>query len=104
MPAVTATQIATSPWHSCALGKDHQENPDQVPNAYDDEPSTAWATQVYQTSDFSGLKPGVGLLVDLRKATALHTVQVAFTAAGAHVEVRTSDTAPGDPEQMRLVA
>ena len=86
------------------LGADHQENPDQVPNVSDDEPSTAWATQVYKTADFSGLKPGVGLLIDLRKTTALHTVQVAFTAAGAHVEVRVADTAPSNPEQMRLVA
>ncbi|MCU1624947.1 MAG: hypothetical protein JWL79_3792 [Frankiales bacterium] len=86
------------------LGRDHQENPDQVRNAYDDEPSTAWVTQSYQTADFSGLKPGVGLLIDLRRTHALHTVSVAFTAQGAHVEVRVSDTAPTTLAQLRPVA
>jgi hypothetical protein len=86
------------------LGKDHQENTGQVPNAVDDDPSTAWVTQAYKTADFSGLKPGVGLLIDLGKPTALHTVTVGFTAAGARVEVRVSDVPPSGPDVMRLVA
>lgn len=86
------------------LGKDREENPDQVQNAVDGSASTAWVTQAYKTADFSGLKPGVGLLLDLRKPTDLHTVVVAFTAAGADVEVRVADTAPTALEQTRVVA
>lgn len=86
------------------FGADHQENPNQVSNAHDDDPSTAWVTQSYNTAQFSGLKSGVGLLVDLRAARVVHSVQVAFTAPGAHVEVRVSDTAPSGPDAARLVA
>lgn len=86
------------------LGKDHQENTGQVPNAVDDDPSTAWVTQAYKTADFSGIKPGVGLLVDLRKPTALHTVTVGFTAPGTRVEVRIANEPPSGPDGTVLVA
>jgi hypothetical protein len=86
------------------LGRDHQENPDQVQNATDDEPTTAWATQSYKTAEFSGLKSGVGLLIDLRKPTALHSATVAFTSPGTSVELRVSETAPAGPNTMQLVA
>ncbi len=85
-------------------GKDHEENPDQVQNAVDGSANTAWVTQAYKTEDFSGIKPGVGLLLDLTKVTTLHTVQVAFTAAGADVQVRVADTAPTSLDQTRPVA
>ena len=75
-------------------GTDGQENTDQVPNAIDGVPATAWTTSRYKTATFGGLKTGVGLLLDLGKPTDLHTVQVGFTAAGAKVELRVSDTAP----------
>ena len=86
------------------LGRDHQENTGQVPNAVDDDPSTAWVTQAYKTPDFSGIKPGVGLLIDLGRPTALHTITVGFTAPGARVEVRVADEAPKGPDDTRLVA
>ena len=86
------------------FGADHQENPSQAPNAIDDEPTTAWTTQVYKTADFSGLKPGVGLLLDLRTPHALHTVTVALTAPGADVELRVSATPPTSSTTMSLVA
>ena len=85
-------------------GGDRQENPSQVQNAIDDEPTTAWATQTYKTADFSGLKPGVGLLLDLRTSRALHTVTVALTAPGADVQLFVSDAPPATPTTMSLVA
>ena len=86
------------------FGADHQENPGQVRNAVDDEPTTAWATQAYKSADFSGLKPGVGLLLDLRTRRDVHTVTVALTAAGADVELRVSDAPPATSDRMSLVA
>jgi hypothetical protein len=85
-------------------GGDGQENADQVPNATDGVPGTAWATSRYRTATFGGLKKGVGLLLDLGKPTALRTVQVGFSAAGADVELRVGDTLPTDESSLRLVA
>lgn len=83
---------------------DHTENPDQVPNATDGDPATAWTTSLYRTAAFGGLKPGVGLLIDLGRPTALHRVQVGFSAPGASVELRVGDTAPADERALRAVA
>ena len=83
---------------------DGQENPDQVLNATDADPTTAWVTQRYRTAAFSGLKPGVGLLLDLGRARPLHRLQVAFTAAGAHVQLRVATTAPQTLDDTRVVA
>jgi hypothetical protein len=83
---------------------DKQENPDQAHNAVDPDITTAWVTQRYRTARFSGLKPGVGLLIDLGKVRALHRVQVAFTATGTHVELRLADKPPDTLDDTRLVA
>jgi hypothetical protein len=83
---------------------DKQENPDQVRNAVDLDATTAWVTQRYRTASFSGLKPGVGLLVDLGARRDLHRMQVAFTASGAHVELLVSDGRPSTLADLSLVA
>lgn len=83
---------------------DGQENRDQVPNATDGDPSTAWSTSRYRTAAFSGLKPGVGLLLDLGAVRTLRTVSVAFTLAGADVELRVADDLPRRAEDTRVVA
>jgi hypothetical protein len=83
---------------------DKQENPDQVRNAVDLDPTTSWVTQRYRTAKFSGLKPGVGLLLDLGSSRPLTRVLVAFTASGAHVQLRVAATAPDTLDATRLVA
>jgi len=83
---------------------DGQENPDQVLNATDPDPTTAWVTQRYRTASFSGLQPGVGLLVDLGRVRAVRRLQVAFTSAGAHVELRVATTAPQSLDDTRVAA
>ncbi len=83
---------------------DGQENPDQVPNAIDADASTAWTTDLYNTSTFGGLKSGVGLLLDLGRVRPVHRVQVGFTAPGAHVELLVSDTKPRSDTDARPVA
>ena len=87
---------------------DGQESPDQVHNAVDGDPSTAWHTSRYTTSAFGGLKPGVGLLVDLTKVATLSSVSVAFTTPGTTVELRVApapyETVPGDAANFQTVA
>lgn len=101
---VRAVDLAQVPVRDFDPDGDQQENPDQVRNAVDGVPSTAWATDLYRTALFGGLKPGVGLLLDLGKVTDVHALQVGFSATGASVELRTSIDAPADEKAMQVVA
>ncbi len=83
---------------------DGAENPDQVVNAYDGDTSTAWLTSTYRTARLGGLKPGVGLLVDLQRPTAVGRVDVGLVTPGAGVELRAGDSLGSTAEGLRLVA
>lgn len=50
------------------------ENENLIPRAYDEDPTTAWMTERYATAAFGGLKPGVGMLVDLGTPSAVGRV------------------------------
>lgn len=108
-PTPGASPVARIPLQRLAIRDfdplgDGQENPDQVRNATDRDATTSWVTQRYRSASFSGLKPGVGLLVDLGRVRPLHRFEVAFTATGAHVELRVADTVPGSLDDTRVVA
>jgi eukaryotic-like serine/threonine-protein kinase len=88
-------------------GGDHDpfgsgEHPDDVPNAFDGDPSTTWQTQQYFNSpEMGGLKPGVGMWVDLGSSHAVSEITVGTTNPGADLTIYTGDDAPGsgtDPE------
>lgn len=83
---------------------DGQENPDQVINVTDGDATTAWSTSRYRSPGFSGLKPGVGLVLDLGAVRTVRSVQVAFTAKGAAVELRAAVAAPRAADDARVVA
>jgi eukaryotic-like serine/threonine-protein kinase len=73
-------------------GDGEPENNQDVPLAYDGDPSTAWSTLTYRGSPaFGNLKPGVGLVVDLGAAQQLAGVTLASTTPGANVEIRTAE-------------
>lgn len=74
--------------------RDGTEQPGSVPNSYDGDSSTAWMTDGYRSPTFGGLKPGVGLLIDLGKPTVVASVKVGLTVPGADVELRAAG-APG---------
>lgn len=82
---------------------DGAENADQVHNAVDAIPSTTWATQIYRREDVGG-KSGVGLLLDLGKPTSIKSVSVGFSAPGANVELKVSNTPPADAKSLTPVA
>jgi len=88
-----------------------EEHPDQVNNAIDGDPSTGWSTMQYLNNpQLGGLKPGVGLVLDLGKPVKLGEVEVTFAAAGETVELRVpekeaTDRAPMDRQaQWKTVA
>ena len=86
------------------FSKDGTEQPSSVPNAYDEDLSTVWSTDGYKTATFGGLKPGVGLLVDLGVPTALSSVQVGMTAGGADLELRATNTLGQNADDFTVVA
>ena len=84
---------------------DGEENPSAVGLAVDNDPSTSWTTVNYRgSSHLGGLKPGVGLLLDLRKPTTVRVAELALTAAGSTVELRAGDQAPRTETDLAVVA
>ena len=84
---------------------DGEENPNEVPLAYNGDTTDAWHTTVYYNSpNFGNLKPGVGLLVDFGKPASFDRVVLAFAQPGESVELRASNTAGNDPAAYPVVA
>jgi hypothetical protein len=86
------------------FGRDGSEQPGGVPNAFDGDPTTAWNTDGYSSAGFGGLKPGVGLLVDLGAPTRIANVQVGLVKPGASVELRATDVLGDNADSFTTVA
>jgi hypothetical protein len=86
-------------------GGDGQENQDAAALAVDRDPTTAWTTDRYQGNPhLGGLKPGVGLLLDLGHPATVEVADLALTAAGADVELRAGDQPPSAARDLPVVA
>lgn len=78
-------------------GDNGQENHNQVRNAFDHDPSTAWHTRDYYNKPrFGNLKKGLGLIVDLGKVVQVGSVTVRFEQPGAGVELRSAAASVAD--------
>jgi serine/threonine protein kinase len=78
---------------------DGSEGHRTVRNIADDDPQTFWSTETYRSGpNFSGLKPGVGVIVDLGRTEEVGKAQLLLPAPGCSFELRHSDvrTAPVD--------
>jgi hypothetical protein len=77
-------------------GDPAEENPELAPLAIDGKPDTAWVSNRYdQQFGPGGLKPGVGLLVDLGQARDVGSVDVTLQGSPSTVELLGStDEAP----------
>ena len=80
------------------------EQPGAVPNALDDDPSSAWATERYATAAFGGLKTGVGLLVDLGAPRPVSRVELVTGGGDAVFELRVADAPGATAADYRVVA
>jgi hypothetical protein len=69
---------------------------DQAKYTIDGNPATVWETSKYNTAPFGGLKPGMGVLINLGEKRSLSEVQVTTSAPGATIDVRTGSSDPGD--------
>jgi len=73
---------------------DGRESPTDVRNAIDGEQTTLWDTEGYESTTFSGLKPGVGLIVDAGSAVAARRLAIATSTPGWEAEVFASARVP----------
>jgi eukaryotic-like serine/threonine-protein kinase len=85
-------------------GSDHDpfgggEHPDRVAEAFDENPDTYWRTQQYRGNpELGGLKPGVGIWLDLGEPHPITDVVVSTTNPGASFTVFVGDAPPGGDE------
>ncbi|MGH3383042.1 MAG: protein kinase family protein [Nocardioidaceae bacterium] len=82
------------------------ENDDEAPLAIDGDRATFWTTMsYYNRADFGGLKPGLGLVVDLGEPRDVSSVRVDVGSGGTDFEVRVApgatDEAPGNPDDFQ---
>ena len=86
-PQATEPTIATvKDFDPQADGGNDEEHPRLVNQAHDGRATTAWRTLVYRGSaNLGGLKPGVGLVVDLGKPTQVSSVTVTLTGSGTDI-------------------
>lgn len=67
------------------------DHPELLSRAFDGDPSTYWMSMTYARANFGGLKPGLGLQVQLAQPTTVHTVTLHVNGTGGNVEIRTGD-------------
>lgn len=89
VPGGTLSVVSGVAFDPAADGGNDEENPSRVENAFDNDPATGWSTVKYHNRpDMGGLKPGVGLVLDLGEARDISAVEVQFTEPGASLELR----------------
>lgn len=84
------------------------ENNEEAPLVLDGDPSTQWTTLSYEGDpEFGGLKPGLGLMLDLGRPAEVSRVTVGVEGSGTDLEVRAApanaSAAPSQPEDYTTV-
>jgi eukaryotic-like serine/threonine-protein kinase len=74
---------------------DGEEHDQEAGNATDGKPATYWRTQQYSTSQFGGLKDGVGLVLDSGKSQQLSRLTVTSNTAGFTAVIKSSQSSTG---------
>ena len=81
---------------------DGEEGSDEVTNAFDRNPATAWTTEIYD-DPLDVQKPGVGIYFDLGESTELTQVEIVGTP-GVSFQLRASDEAGSSENAFAVVA
>lgn len=67
---------------------DDTENGDSVANVFDGDAETSWETERYRdTPDLGGLKPGVGIVLDLGEVRSVAQVELMMTGEPTSLEI-----------------
>jgi eukaryotic-like serine/threonine-protein kinase len=75
-------------------GGDGEEHPEEADAGYafDGDASTSWSSESYTSPDWGGLKPGVGLILELDEAGPISAVEFDTPLSGWQAEVYVSDS------------
>jgi serine/threonine-protein kinase len=82
---------------------DGSEHPERVALTTDGNSSTYWYTSTYASTDFGGLKPGVGLVFDLGSSKDVGHVEITSTLGGYSFDLRAADSPAADYTGFALV-
>lgn len=84
---------------------DGREGTRTVRNIADDDPQTFWSTESYKSgSNFSGLKPGVGVIIDMGRSVEVGKAQLLFPTAGCSFELRHTDDRSANVDKWTTAA
>ncbi|MPZ27823.1 MAG: protein kinase [Micromonosporaceae bacterium] len=62
----------------------------------DDDLSTGWRSDRYNSADWGSIKPGMGILINLGEPRQVSAVRVELATGGATADLRVGDQDPGD--------
>ena len=91
VPTTIGPVVAVSAVHGFDPLGDGEEHEAQAHLAADGDPATGWATVRYNTRAFGGLKPGVGLALQLAQVAKLTSLQVTSDTNGWAAAVYVAD-------------
>jgi serine/threonine protein kinase len=102
-PHLTAVSLGEASAHDYNPFGTGPEHPDEVSNAVDGDPNTAWSTEHYVDGDLG--KPGVGIYVDARPGLAARALAIQTPTPGFTAEIYASNAFDGelpfgDPETL----
>ena len=89
------------------FGDPPEENPEEAPDVIDGDEATTWHTLSYkQNFGPGGLKPGIGVLLDLGTSTSVSRVSITFVGNPTGVELRAAsgDQPPSGIDGFDVVA
>jgi serine/threonine-protein kinase len=91
------TPVSDQTFNPYGFPPGNTENEVTAPYAIDNSLTTAWTTAYYfHSPKFGGLKPGAGLLIDMKERVTLSSATVTFSkfpGTGVRIEVGNSDVA-----------
>jgi hypothetical protein len=103
-PSASSTPTSGQPIKVAAVkdldpfGDPPEENPDEAKNAVDGNPSTTWQTMTYRgRPELGGLKPGVGLMLDLGSIKSVGSVAVNLVGSPTNLVLYAAPTSASEP-------
>jgi hypothetical protein len=86
-------------------GGNGEENDDRAARVLDGDTSTVWTTKTYNDQfGPSGLKEGVGLVLDLGKSETVRSLAIALRGSGTDLELRVADQRSDRLDDYTVVA
>ena len=82
---------------------DGGESDSLVANLLDEDPSTTWRSEGYNSAEFGGLKEGVGFFVGLDGARTVTAVELDVASPALNLQVGVADEAPSSLEAVTMV-